>query len=895
MRGRVDRWSAAGPGRRWLDAVFRLGVVALLLFALTASAQDERASDPKATDESSEASSDETAQSSTDESSEAPTDEATDQQATGTESEEPSEPELEAPSSEPEKFGIDKFQGSDIEEILIKGEAGSGIPKASPISVVSFDMDTLSKEGIKDIRDLGNYTPNLEIKSQFASSNPAIFIRGVGLDDYNANAASAVAIYQDKVYLQSAAIQLFGFFDQEGVEVLRGPQGTYYRNASAGAILVTSRAPTQELEAYLDTTYGVYNQLDFEGALSGPIVPDWLSGRISGYYNSRDGITKNRCAQLQLKRPPCRNPDSPYFRRGKAHEKVNDIGNYGLRAQLLLAPPTTDMEWLLNFHGGQNLGRAFQYQHHAIHLLEENVNINDPEPAKVQLPIYPPYRPGDFTGYSDLDSDPFAGDYDNTGDEDLNIFGTNLRYTWNFGDAYTLESITAYEWHYRNTFENSDASPKNGLNSTYEDTAWQLSEELNLKGEWIGSSIGDGGWKMGAFYLQEDLDVDNFYEIDQGKDLIQEYTQKMRNFASYIQADYTLRPGCAPINCDFKLDVGVRYNIEYKHFDITACPVVTFGCDPLDITLTGTESEMWDGWGGDFILSWFYDEEENNVYIAYHRGWKGGHFNGGATTRFDIITAVKPELVDSYEVGLRAHWFDARLMTNITGFYYDYENLQVFKIEQTATQGFPISKLVNAQNATVYGIELELQARPIEGMDIQFNFGWLKSEYNEFRTLLPFKFAQERPNGQGNFPAKEIFVEFDYSGNPLIASPRFAFNGSIDYEIPLPGEIFGHGIGKIVPRYSFSWKDDIYFDAAKGQGAYINFPVATFGQPSFWIHNAALSWRSEDELLEVTGWVHNIFDQYYKTSSDDYSVGLNFLLHSWADPRTYGITVTLSY
>ena len=67
-----------------------------------------------------------------------------------------------------------------------------------------------------------------------------------------------------------------------------------------------------------------------------------------------------------------------------------------------------------------------------------------------------------------------------------------------------------------------------------------------------------------------------------------------------------------------------------------------------------------------------------------------------------------------------------------------------------------------------------------------------------------------------------------YYGNPLIASPRFAFNGSIDYEIPLPGEIFGHGIGKIVPRYSFSWKDDIYFDAAKGQGAYINFPVATF-------------------------------------------------------------------
>jgi len=304
---------------------------------------------------------------------------------------------------------------------------------------------------------------------------------------------------------------------------------------------------------------------------------------------------------------------------------------------------------------------------------------------------------------------------------------------------------------------------------------------------------------------------------------------------------------------------------------------------------------MWDGWSGDFILSWFYDEEENNVYLAYHRGWKGGHFNGGATTRFDIITAVKPEQVDSYELGLRAHWFDARLMTNITGFYYDYTNLQVFKIEQTAGQGFPISKLVNAQSATIYGVELELGARPVEGMDITFNAAWLHSSYDEFRTLLPFRFAQERPNGQGNFPPKTIFVEFDYSGNPLIASPKFSFTGSIDYEIPLPGEIFGHALGKIVPRYSFSWKDDVYFDAAKGEGAYQNFPVATFGQEAFWVHNAALSWRSEDELLEVTGWVHNFMNEYYKTSSDDYSVGYNFLLHSWADPRTYGITVTLSY
>jgi iron complex outermembrane receptor protein len=882
MRGSEDPLRPSVSARSWAGTSPWLGLIATLLFGLAASAQDETPAETAPTDETIES----------------PNDEAGDTQESGAETSAPGDSDPEDFASEPdEPFEIDPFQGSDIEEILIRGEHGAGIPKAAPISVIGFDMNTLSKEGIKDIRDLTNFTPSLEIKSQFAASNPAIFIRGVGLDDFNANAASAVAIYQDGVYLQSAAIQLFGFFDQEGVEVLRGPQGTFYRNASAGAILVRSRAPTEEFEAYVETTFGVYDQLDISGAISGPMVPDVLSGRISGYYNSRDGITKNRCGPLQRrKRVVCSDNWSHFFKEKNVEEKVNDIENYGLRAQLLLTPPTLDMEFLFNVHGGQNLGHAFQYQHQAIHLLEEEVDINDPEPAVVELPLLPPPRSGDGSGYRDIDGDPFAGAYDLNGPEDLAIFGTSLRYSWNFGDGYEFESLTAYEWHDRFTHENSDGGPKDFFDAKYADDAWQLSEELNLRGEWSGSDFGDGGWRLGALYLQEDLNVLNLYQNSRGVDLKQGYEQTLRNFGTYIQGDYMVRPGCAPIGCDFKLDLGVRYNIEYKKFDLSTCYLNNEDdCDVNQVTIAGVETEMWDGWSGDFILSWFYDDQENNVYFAYHRGWKGGHFNGGATSRFDIITGVDPEVVDSYELGLRAHWFDGRLMTNLTGFYYDYQDLQVFKLEQEPQDGFPIAKLVNAQSATVYGVELDLGAQPIDGMNITFNFAWVNSEYDEFVTDLPFKFAQERPNGRGNFPAITIYKTFDYSGNTLIASPEFSFTSSIDYEIPLPGQIVGRGLGSLTPRYSVSWKDDVYFDPGKGTGAYLNFPEATFGQEAFWVHNAALSWRSENDLIEITGWVHNFMDEYYKTNSDDLSVGLNFLLHSWADPRTYGVTVTISF
>jgi iron complex outermembrane receptor protein len=890
-----------------------VSLIATLLFGFAASAQDEIPSGTTPPDAASESPSEATGESTSeagseptdDAASESPVDDASespddDADAAHEGSAEPDEPSAPEVASEPEKpFGIEPIQDSSIEEILIEGSRGSGIPNSAPISVIGFDMDTLSKEGIKDIRDLANFTPSLEIKSAFAATNPAIFIRGVGLDDFNANSAGAVAIYQDGVYMQSGAIQLFGFFDEESVQVLRGPQGTYYRNASAGVILVKSREPTQEFEAYVSSTYGRFDEFDLSGAISGPIVPDILSGRVAGYWNTRDGTTKNRCAALVNAKPfprdPCEAEDQSTPPRTIIHkdieDRVNDVDNYGLRGLLLFTPPTLDMEWLLNVHGGQNLGHAYQYQHHGVHI--QRPVISDIKGPTV-LPPSPDVPWPDSKSYIDDDGDPFAGDYDINGPEDLDIVGSNLTWNWHFGDGFAFESITAYEWHDRFTVENSDGSAEKSVHSEYADTAWQFSEELNLRGEWMGSDLGDGGWGIGAFYLQEDLEAQNVYD-GRGSDQLQAYDQNLRNIGLYVQSDYTIRPGCAQIGCDFKLDVGLRYNVEYKTFDIRACNYGNRKCNPNSVTLTGEESETWDGWSGDFILSWFFDDQENNVYLKYSRGWKGGHFNGGAANRYDIITGVRPEIVDSYEIGLRMSWLDSRIVTNLTGFFYDYQDLQVFQVQQDITAAFATTRLINSQRAEVYGVELDFAAEPFEGLSITFNAAWVESEYEEFSIELPFKFQRTKPGGRARGKPITVLFPFDYSGNDLIGSPRFSATGSIQYEYRIPGELFGHGLGSLTPRYSFSWKDDINFDAGGGRGTYLNFPKATFGQEAFWIHNASFSWRSENERMEITGWVHNFLDEYYKTASFDYSQGVQYILNAWADPRTYGITVTLSY
>ena len=203
----------------------------------------------------------------------------------------------------------DKYRG--MEEILVTGRGGTENLQNVGASIAAFDADYIEALGAQTIADISRFTPNLEIRTVFAASNPTLFIRGVGLRDFNANSASAVAVYNDDIYMNSPAAQLGQLFDVQQVEVLRGPQGTLYgRNASAGAIRVVSRKPTGDTNGYTRLTYGKYNEAEVEGAMEMPLG-ETVSMRIAGRFRRRDGYTRNRCADPRYNRPDdSRNPNS---------------------------------------------------------------------------------------------------------------------------------------------------------------------------------------------------------------------------------------------------------------------------------------------------------------------------------------------------------------------------------------------------------------------------------------------------------------------------------------------------------------------------------------------------------------------------------------------------------
>jgi outer membrane receptor protein involved in Fe transport len=198
------------------------------------------------------------------------------------------------PESPVEESPGEKREG--IEEIVVTGETLENSLQNEPVAATTFGGDELKSLRVQNIQDLSDYTPNLEINTAFAASNPTLFIRGIGLKDYNANAPGAVAVYQDGVNINSPAIQLGQLFDVGSVEILRGPQGIEGRNATGGAIRINSVLPEYEFDFNGSFTYGNYNTIQAEGAMTLPLIDDVLSARMAFTANFRDGITENACA-----------------------------------------------------------------------------------------------------------------------------------------------------------------------------------------------------------------------------------------------------------------------------------------------------------------------------------------------------------------------------------------------------------------------------------------------------------------------------------------------------------------------------------------------------------------------------------------------------------------------
>ena len=171
-----------------------------------------------------------------------------------------------------------------LEEVIVTAQKREQRSFDVPLSISTLQgekSDALRSSGM-DVRFLSNRTPSLQMESSFGRVFPRFYIRGLGNTDFDLNASQPVSVLYDGIVLENALLKGFPAFDLDRIEVLRGPQGTLFgRNTPAGIVKFESARPTQTLEGYGRLSYGQFNTSNFEGAVSGPIIPSVLSARFS--------------------------------------------------------------------------------------------------------------------------------------------------------------------------------------------------------------------------------------------------------------------------------------------------------------------------------------------------------------------------------------------------------------------------------------------------------------------------------------------------------------------------------------------------------------------------------------------------------------------------------------
>ena len=359
-------------------------------------------------------------------------------------------------ASQPETSSADNTLG----EIVVTAQRREQRADDVGVTINVLTGSDLKAAGTQSIVDLAAITPNVQIKNVVANSVVNVSIRGIGLNDYAANNNPAAGMYVDNVYLVSPVMLSFGLFDIDRVEILKGPQGDLYgRNTTAGAVNIISRKPSATTDIQLEAGYGSYDSWHLEGAVGG-------------------ALTSTLTARLALQTVQQGSGPQTNYVTGNRIGKV-DRTNGRLQLQW---EPSDSFNLLLNGHKGYDRSDVSLYKADNILTTEEDPFAGQPRVSGAGI-------------------DPHM---------ELESSGVSLTANWSISPQVTLTSISAYEHFTRLHVEDTDGTSLSFLDSTYENSIDQYSEELRL------AYHGDGLELIGgAFYSHDKVETrDQFFASD---------------------------------------------------------------------------------------------------------------------------------------------------------------------------------------------------------------------------------------------------------------------------------------------------------------------------------------------------------------------------------------------
>jgi outer membrane receptor protein involved in Fe transport len=759
-----------------------------------------------------------------------------------------------------------------------------------PITVTAIGSQLLQDSGVRDIKDLTLLTPGLLVTSSSSEVSTTARIRGIGTVGDNIGLESSVGVVIDGVYRPRNGVGFGDLGELERIEVLKGPQGTLFgKNTSAGVINVITKKPEFEFGSNIELTAGNLGGREGSFSVTGPFSES-VAGRFTATKRKRDGLYDVSVgAGARTTEDATRDMWSA---RGQLLIKPGDsfqallIADYATRAEsCCLAVQINDgatAPLIDAVTPDSGVSRpADPYRRLAFANRASNQEIKD-KGGSAELTFEAPFgRVTSLTAVREFKSS-LGQDADYTTadvlwrnvdgpngsvfkqiSEELRFSGETDRFDWLFGAFYANEELASdsdlsyganFETYYSlvlsagmaptlvNALTGRPAQTAYPVNAGYQDHFEQHSDSFALFTNDTFRVTDKLALTLGLRYTKEQKDLESRYSNSDGG------------------------AGCAASRA--------RYAIIAGALPATAVPGwFNFGCatfaDPIYNNLATSqdidESEV----SGTFKAAYNFTPDLM-TYLSFARGYKASGFNfdrernpippvpggpaGPPLFVVDPDTSFKPEIVDSYELGLKFASANNRVRLNSSVFHQKFED---FQLNTFTGISFVV---VSIPEVTSQGVDIDFALAPIENLVFNAGVTYAETEYGDFTP--PFAALFRLPNAQMSF------------------APEWSGSLAVTYEQNLGASLLWRG--NVAAKYTSEYNTGSDLNPSKLQDALT-------------LVNARFGFGAQDKKWLVEAWAQNLTDEEYYQVVFDGTLQTGTLDAYLGAQRTYGVTIRFQF
>lgn len=779
----------------------------------------------------------------------------------------------------------DEEESSIFDEVVVTARKREESAQSVPIPISALGGDRLEARNITEIQDITKLTPNLSFSAQGINSTVTnVFLRGIGQSNWSETQDPKIGIYIDGVYLSRPQGGMVDLIDVDRVEVLRGPQGTLFgRNTTAGLIHIITKDPTESLEGFANLGVGTEGHVVMRGVLNVPIS-DTLSARFAVMSKETDGFIKN-----QITGEDQGNEDSQSLRAslkytGDAYTARLTFDHFESDELAMLS----SCRFIAPANGALATGfPAVAYLAGTYDTMRKNCLETSRHLGRDNNPNQNTTSETDsFTLTQSLDLGLGTLTMISNHREIENYNGT---WGWGMGTGNSPTTSTTNLLDVINNVSENDID----------------SHEIRLSGDTDNLS-----WTIGAYTFEEDnygiIDVPVlrgytppaptawpfYYLVIPGVLNVAQTVMGTQMFGSRTQYnivtnsnDAFFAEGTFILNDKTDITLGVRKTEDDRQFlrgqwlyvgnnakgafDIgNNCPG---NIDPAtmmaksetcyrEVDYSETTSRV--------ILS-HKNSENLMTYYSYSKGYSSGGFNQAIDMK-----AFLPEISDNYEVGFKSTLRDGTVRLNGTYFYNIYENQQI--TVGRVIDGQPTADIINAKEANIEGIELELLAQLSDSWAMTMTYGFMDGKYNSF-TVDDYAYD----------PTTFVttITERDLSDTPFGYSGDNGKSHTFDMAL-IHTQTLSSG-ANVVSQIGLTKRDNSWGTLRHTPGSDL---------PGYSLIDARIAYSLPDGVTTITLWGTNLTDKEYRSNmlwqGGDPEIGdpsLGMAADYWGQPRRFGI------